>query len=155
MKKLVNRKHVVIHSKGFIAPLGITGPIDRPILLKVEDVRKLVMGNYSVEEVLKNGKHVKLDVSNYEKENGEGDNRSIVRTYEANFGAGHKNDKKVETIPDTISEDKLKEILQQSTNPPIAQKHQEPEVNAIKTQINDHTVTAEGKKNKKENFSKK
>lgn len=152
MKRLVQRKRVKVLDSVMIYPLGIQGPIDKPALLKIDQICELVMSGYQVTEVLDDGSEIKLDASNYDVDHGEG---SIINTYEANFGIGHKNDKKVETIPAPADENALAKLLQAST---IPEKHptKTAENGATKTQINtDSDSYSSKKKQKAEKFASK
>lgn len=103
MKKIVVRKKVKVMDNTFIAPLSIQGPIDRPIMLRMEQIKLLVLHNYKVFEVLKDGREVRLDAGNYNKNNG-GSESSAIQAVETQFTTGHKNDSKVETV---VSKPKL------------------------------------------------
>lgn len=63
-------KRIVIPYNGPIYPKGgVYGPINTPYVENVRTIGVLLLNNYPVEEVLDNGKRVKLTLQNYDKDN--------------------------------------------------------------------------------------
>lgn len=79
MQKITKKKKITIETSG---PLrikgGIRGPIEIPYLEDIAIIGKMIMSGYKVTEHLSDGTTVKLDVHNYNKENGKGDLRMKV-----------------------------------------------------------------------------
>lgn len=117
MKVLVKRKKIIIPYKGLVAPFAITGPIDNPYMEDVEKIHELVMRNYPVVEILKDGTRVKLNVTNYDRENGEGSNASMVISYEARGSKSRNKDNSVISIgEDDMVENKVAKMIANSTD---------------------------------------
>lgn len=65
-----NRKKIVIPHRGpIMAKGGIYGPILTPYLEELHLIQALIIGRVKVEEVLSNGMHIPLDLTNYNKDN--------------------------------------------------------------------------------------
>lgn len=113
MKKVIKKKLIIIPHKGLIHPIGSSGPHMVPYYEDVEVINKLIMGNYKVTEILKDGTKVPLDYINYDKENGDPNDPSMIVTYET-----ARSDKQKRKIKDSrvisISDDgnKVSEVQQ-------------------------------------------
>ena len=74
MRQVSKKKKITITTKG---PLrikgGIKGPIDTPYSEDVSTIGRMVISGYKVFEHLSDGSIVKLDIHNYDKENGTND----------------------------------------------------------------------------------
>lgn len=69
MAKFVKRKNIIIKSAGTLHLLGgITGPILTPFPCDVDTILQLLITHNEVYEVTKDGRHIKLDRKNYNKE---------------------------------------------------------------------------------------
>ena len=71
MKQITKRKKITISTEG---PLrikgGIRGPIEIPYMEEISVIGRMIMSGYRVFEHLSDGTKVRLDVHNYNKENG-------------------------------------------------------------------------------------
>lgn len=74
MKQIIKQKKITIQTQG---PLrikgGIRGPIEIPYMEDINVIGRMIMCGYKVTEVLSTGEKVKLDIHNYNKENGKND----------------------------------------------------------------------------------
>lgn len=74
MKQITKRKKITISTEG---PLrikgGIRGPIEIPYMEEISVIGRMIMSGYRVFEHLSDGTKVRLDVHNYNKENGTND----------------------------------------------------------------------------------
>ena len=119
MKKVIKKKLIIIPHKGLIHPIGSSGPHLVPYYEDVEVINKLIMGNYKVTEILKDGTEVPLDYMNYDKENGDPDNPSMIVTYETARNSKQKRklkDSRVITVDDNgEKKSEIQELLIDST----------------------------------------
>ena len=113
--KLIYKKRIVVPFVGLIEVLGCSGPIEVPFELEVDKIGEIIAARFPVVEILKDGTRVKLSMDNYDRENGEPGNESmIISTRRTN--RKKENDAKVNEITDEMAEEKrLENLLLAST----------------------------------------
>lgn len=119
MKRVIKKKRIIILHRGLIQPLGISGPHLVPYWETTANINKLIMGNYKIAEVLKDGTEVILDFTNYDKENGDPDDPSMQVSYEqykSNIARRREKDKRIKSIADTTTtKSEMERLLKRST----------------------------------------
>jgi hypothetical protein len=113
MKKVQQRKKIIIPFSGYIGILGVIGPVEIPYMETLETIAKLLMRRIPVYEITSDGSKVKLTMSNYRKNNGSKED-AIKKTYEPS----NTSKKKVNVITVTdeeIEESSIKNLLKNST----------------------------------------
>lgn len=81
MKKVQQRKKIIIPYSGYIGVLGVMGPVEIPYMETIETIAKMLMRRIPVFEITSDGNKVKLTMSNYKKNNG-GESDGVKKTYE-------------------------------------------------------------------------
>ena len=153
--KLIRLKTIKIPFIGHIGILGCSGPVEVPFQLEIEKIGEIIAARYPVVEVLKDGTEVKLDMANYDKENGMGLNASIIIT---NRRTNKKKqiDRSVKDFTDEVSPNKrLENILLASTKKPNPKFTEDKVVDKVPAEKIE--VHKDGKKGKfqEEKFDKK
>lgn len=149
MKRVVKRKKIIILHKGVIHPLGISGPHLVPYWETTDVINKLIMGNYKVAEVLKDGTQIRLDYTNYDRENGDPNDPSMQVTYETYKSLNvRRRDQanKVQSIDEIDTRSEMQKMLKRSTETKPANQNTEKLVDAEKILIGDKSE--KHKKNK-------
>lgn len=81
MKQTLKKKKITVETSG---PLrvkgGIRGPIEIPYMEEISTIGRMVVAGYKVTEHLSDGTKIKLTIQNYNKENGDGDLRTVIET---------------------------------------------------------------------------
>lgn len=113
MKKLVKRKKIIIPYNGYIRPIGVSGPVEIPYMETFERISEMLMRRIPVYEVLNDGTKVKLNLRNYDKDNGDSDTSSVRKTYEPTNAKRKTRTKQIDD--DDVSVKSLKHILKSST----------------------------------------
>ncbi|MDY5646924.1 MAG: hypothetical protein SPF22_07980 [Candidatus Onthovivens sp.] len=74
MKQIIKKKKITIQTQGSLRIKGgIRGPIEIPYMEDINVIGRMIMSGYKVTEILSTGEKVKLDIHNYNKENGKND----------------------------------------------------------------------------------
>lgn len=106
----VESKQIVIPFRGPIYPkAAVQGPITTPYVEKVDVIASLLFGNYPVTEVLADGTKVKLNFTNFNKDNTPAPKKEEAPKEEANT---------VKTAPAAVTKPadvKVKPAVTQST----------------------------------------
>ena len=153
MANAIYQKKIIVPFTGLVGVLGCSGPIDVPFYLPVEKIGEIIAARYPVVEILKNGRKVKLDMSNYDKENGEKGNESMEVSFQR-VNRKKKNDSMVNEIPDNASEtSRLANILLASTKRPNPKYTEEKVVDKVPAEKVE--VHKDKKKFQSEKFEKK
>ncbi len=67
---MIKAKKITISTAGPILPKGgIQGPIRSPYLENIDVIASLIMGGYSVNEVLRDGTELPLNLTNFDRDN--------------------------------------------------------------------------------------
>lgn len=113
MKKVQQRKKIIIPFSGYIGVLGVIGPVEIPYMETLETIAKLLMRRIPVYEITSDGTKVKLTMSNYRKNNGSEED-SIKKTYEPT-NASKKKANVITVTDEEIESSSIKNLLKNST----------------------------------------
>ena len=114
MKKVQQRKKIIIPFNGYIGVLGVMGPVEIPYMETLETIAKMLMRRIPVFEITSDGNKVKLTMSNYKKNNGTSEEDAVKKTYEP-VNTGKKKSSVITITDEDIENSSMSNLLKNST----------------------------------------